>query len=154
QGTLYGRNATAGVVNVIPALPDAHFGAEVKAEVGNYGTMRLNGMINVPLGDTLGIRVAGAWTSREGFDYNSFTKRDVNGRNLWSTRGTVQWIPSDRFRANLIWQHFDEDDNRARTGKQLCTTDPGPAKVGNVTITNPSLRGKLSQGCLPGSLYD
>jgi len=154
QGTLYGRNATAGVVNVIPALPDEDLAAELKLEGGSYGSMRASGMVNVPIGDTLGIRVAGAWTSREGFDYNTFTKRDVNDRNLWSTRATVQWKPSDRFSANLIWQHFDEDDNRARTGKQLCRTDPGPEKVGNVTITNPSLRGKLSQGCLPGSLYD
>jgi iron complex outermembrane receptor protein len=154
QGTLYGRNATAGVVNVIPALPDELLAAELKLEGGNFGSMRASGMVNVPLGDTLGIRVAGAWTSREGFDYNTFTKRDVNGRNLWSTRATVQWKPSDQFRANLIWQHFDEDDDRARTGKQLCHTDPGPDTVGSVTITNPSVRGKLSQGCLPGSLYD
>ncbi|WP_163612545.1 hypothetical protein, partial [Klebsiella pneumoniae] len=72
----------------------------------------------------LGIRVAGAWTSREGFDYNRFTKRHVNGRNLWSTRAIVQWKPSDDFSANLIWQHFNEKDDRARTGKQLCTRDP------------------------------
>ncbi|WP_307119998.1 TonB-dependent receptor domain-containing protein [Sphingomonas kyeonggiensis] len=154
QGTLYGRNATAGVVNVLPALPDEDLAAELKLEGGNYGSMRAQGMVNVPLGDTLGVRFAGAWTSREGFDYNSFTRRDVNGRNLWSTRAIVQWKPSDRLRANLIWQHFEEKDNRSRTGKQLCTSDPGPAQVGNITITNPVLRGKLSQGCLPGSIYD
>jgi iron complex outermembrane recepter protein len=154
QGTLYGRNATAGVVNVLPALPDDDLAAELKLEGGNYGSMRAQGMLNVPLGDTLGIRLAGAWTSREGFDYNTFTKRDVNGRNLWSGRGIVQWKPSDRFSANLIWQHFEEDDDRSRTGKQLCTRDPGPTRIGNATITDPKIRGKLSQGCLPGSLYD
>lgn len=154
QGTLYGRNATAGVVNVLPALPDEDLAAELKLEGGNHGSMRASGMLNVPLGDTLGIRLAGAWTSRDGFDYNSFTKQDVNGRNLWSTRATVQWKPSDDFRANLIWQHFQENDNRSRTGKQLCTRDPGPAKVGNTTVTSVTMRGKLSQGCLPGTLYD
>lgn len=154
QGTLYGRNATAGVVNVLPALPDDDPAAELKLEGGNYGSMRASGMVNVPLGETLGVRVAGAWTSREGFDYNSFTKRHVNGRNLWSGRGIVQWKPSDDFRANFIWQHFEEDDDRARTGKQLCTRDPGPDKVGAVTPASPLIRGKLSQGCLPGSLYD
>jgi len=154
QGTLYGRNATAGVVNVLPALPDEELAGELKLEGGNYGSMRAAGMLNVPLGDTLGIRLAGAWTSREGFDYNTFTKQDVNGRNLWSTRAIVQWKPGDDFRANLIWQHFQENDNRSRTGKQLCTRDPGPTKVGNTTVTSPTMRGKLSQGCLPGSLYD
>lgn len=111
-------------------------------------------MLNVPLGDTLGVRVAGQWTKRDGFDYNTFTQERVNGRDLWSTRAIVEWEPSDRFRANLIWQHFEEDDNRSRTGKQLCHTDPGPAMVGDVEVTDPKIRGRMSQGCLPGSLYD
>jgi iron complex outermembrane recepter protein len=154
QGTLYGRNATAGVVNVLPALPDEDAAAELKLEGGNFGSMRASGMVNLPIGDTLGIRAAGSWTSREGFDYNSFTKKQVNGRNLWQTRGIIQWKPGDNFRANLIWQHFEEDDDRARTGKQLCTPDPGPTTVGAVTVSDPLTRGRLSQGCLPGSLYD
>ncbi|WP_231736069.1 MULTISPECIES: TonB-dependent receptor domain-containing protein [unclassified Sphingopyxis] len=154
QGTLYGRNATGGVVNLIPALPDASdFGLDAKVEVGNYKTMRASGMINVPLSDTLAVRVAGALTSRDGFDYNSFTEQRVNGRDLWSSRASIQWEPSDRLTINAIWQHFEEDDNRSRTGKQLCTPDPGPTMVGNTPIPE-SLRGRLSQGCLPGSLYD
>ena len=106
QGTLYGRNATAGVVNIIPALADDDLAGEGRLEVGNFKTMRASGMLNVPITDTLGIRVAGAWTSREGFDYNSFTQQRVNGRDLWSTRATLAWEPSDRFRANVIWPHF------------------------------------------------
>src|SRR3546814_1758941 len=72
--------------------------------------------------------------------------------HLWSTRAIVAWEPSDRFRANIIWQHFEEDDNRSRTGKQLCTRDPGPATIGGVVVPE-NLQGRLSQGCLPGSLY-
>ncbi|HSX54991.1 MAG TPA: TonB-dependent receptor [Sphingomonas sp.] len=154
QGTLYGRNATAGVVNMIPALPGRDFAMEAALEVGSFDTMRASGMLNVPIGDTLGFRVAGAFTSREGFDYNSFTDRRVNGRDLWSTRMALAWEPGDRFRANLIWQHFEEDDNRSRTGKQLCTPDPGPTMVGSVAVTDQVTRGRMSQGCLPGSLYD
>ncbi|GAA0464787.1 TonB-dependent receptor [Parasphingorhabdus litoris] len=153
QGTLYGRNATAGVVNVISALPGPDFAGELKAEVGSYKTRRLSGMLNVPLADTLGVRVAGAWTKRDGFDYNTFTQQSVNGRNLWSTRATVEWEPSDRFRANIIWQHFEEDDDRSRTGKQLCTNDPGIQQFGDFALPD-LLAGKTSQGCLPGSLYD
>jgi len=89
QGTLYGRNATGGVVNVLPALPIQEFEAEVKIEAGNFDTMRASGMVNVPLGPTLAARVAGAWTSRDGFDYNTFTEQRVNGRDLWSTRASL-----------------------------------------------------------------
>lgn len=153
QGTLYGRNATAGVVNMISALPEDKFEGVIKGEVGSYDTIRLNAMLNVPITDTLGVRVAGQMTKRDGFDYNSFTQERVNGRDLWSTRATVAWEPGDRFRANLVWQHFEEDDNRSRTGKQLCNRDPGPTMIGTAAVPA-SLQARLSQGCLPGSLYE
>ncbi|QNQ11807.1 TonB-dependent receptor [Sphingomonas alpina] len=153
QGTLYGRNATGGVVNIIPALPSDKFEGDAKAEVGNYSTRRLSGMLNVPLTDTLGVRVAGSMTKRDGFDFNTFSQKRVNGRDLWSTRASVQWEPSDRFKANAIWQHFYEKDNRSRTGKQLCSRDEGLAKVGN-TVVPDELRDRISQGCRAVSLYD
>ena len=63
QGTLYGRNATGGVVNMIPNIAEpGDFEAALKLETGNYKSMRANGMINIPLGDTLAVRAAGAWT--------------------------------------------------------------------------------------------
>ncbi len=152
QGTLYGRNATGGVVNLIPALPTQELQGEIKGEIGSFDSRRVSGMINIPLGDTFAIRGAGAFTKRDGFDYNSFTKQRVNGRDLWSTRFSAQWEPSADFKANVIWEHFNEDDDRSRTGKQLCTRDPGPASVGGVVLSD-ALRARLSQGCLPGSLY-
>lgn len=156
QGTLYGRNATGGVVNMIPSIAKlSEFEGFGKGEVGNYGTTRLSGMLNVPLGETLAIRAAGAWTKRDGYDYNTVTERKVNGRELWSTRISAAWEPSDRFRVNAIWEHFEEDDNRSRTGKQLCTTDPGPTSLGGQDISaDLRFRGIMSQGCLPASIYD
>ncbi|WP_312685229.1 TonB-dependent receptor [Brevundimonas nasdae] len=153
QGTLYGRNATAGVVNMFPNLPGPDFDAMLKAEAGNYGSIRSQMMVNIPLTDSFWIRAAAGLTKRDGFDYNTFNETRVNGRDLHSIRLSAAWEPTDYFRANLIWEHFGEDDNRSRTGKQLCTTDPGPTQVGNYTVTSPYLRGILSQGCQPGSLF-
>lgn len=154
QGTLYGRNATAGVVNMISNLPQPDFGAMLKAEAGNYGSVRGQMMLNIPLTDTFWVRGAASMTKRDGFDYNTFNETHLNGRDLYSTRLSAAWEPSDRFRANLIWERFGEDDNRSRTGKQLCTPDPGPAKVGTAIIANDIIRGRMSQGCMPGSLYE
>lgn len=127
QGTLYGRNATSGVVNMIPAKPKlGRFDGEIQGEVGNFSSTRLRGMINIPLGDKFAIRGAGAWTKREGFDVNTLNNSRVNGRDLWSTRLSALWEPSDNFRVHAIWEHFNEDDNRSRTGKQLCTRAETP----------------------------
>lgn len=154
QGTLYGRNATAGVVNMLPNLPSPIFEAMAKAEVGSYGTLRGQAMVNVPLSDTFFVRAAGSFTQRDGFDHNTFLDTEVNGRDLWSTRLSVGWEPNDRFRANLIWEHFSEDDDRLRTGKTLCTKDPTKTTYGSVRLTNLEWAGRMNQGCLPGSLYN
>jgi len=164
QGTLYGRNATAGVINVISAKPNLHeFDGWIKGEVGNYHTKRVSAMVNVPLvEDKLAIRFAGALTDRQGYDYNSVTKHQINGRDLWSGRITVAFNPTPKFRSNFIWERFNENDDRSRTGKQLCHHDDGPDVIGSTPVaddpTNPvssNMRHALfSQGCKPGSLYD
>jgi len=152
QGTLYGRNATGGVVNVLPALPSNKFSAEIEAEVGNFETRRVSGMVNVPLSATLAVRAAGAYTKRDGFEYNSFNDTRVNGRDLWTGRVSALWEPSDGFRASVIWQHFEEDDNRSRSGKQLCTRDPGPTQIGTTPVPE-ALRARFSQGCQSRTLF-
>ena len=169
QGTLYGRNATAGVINVISAKPNLQdFDGWVKGEVGNYHAKRASAMVNIPLiHDKLAVRFAGSLTDRQGYDFNEGTDHPVNGRDLWSARVTVAFRPIDRLRANVIWERFNENDDRSRTGKQLCYRDPGPTKIGNTDLyeepsvfgstvldLNPRRRSVFSQGCKPGSLYD
>jgi len=166
QGTLYGRNATAGVVNVITAKPVmTEFKGWIKGEVGNYHTKRVSAMVNAPLiKDKLAVRITGALTDRQGYDFNEGTGHPVNGRDLWSARVTVAFNPVDSFRSNLVWERFSEDDNRSRTGKQLCHRDPGPTTIGTTPVLAPpgdaneqmNLRRQavFSQGCLPDSLYD
>ncbi|MGE5566427.1 MAG: TonB-dependent receptor plug domain-containing protein [Parcubacteria group bacterium] len=162
QGTLYGRNATAGVINVISAKPNlTELSGWIKGEAGNYHAKRLSAMVNVPLvDDKLAIRLAGALTDRQGYDYNTGTHHAVNGRDLWSGRVTIAFDPTEKIRTNLVWERFNEDDNRSRTGKQLCKRDPGQSNVGGYTLgwgpmSTPVVTGFTdSQGCLPVSLYD
>ncbi|HEX5776943.1 MAG TPA: TonB-dependent receptor, partial [Caulobacteraceae bacterium] len=164
QGTLYGRNATSGVINVITAKPDLNdFEGSLKFEMGNYDSRRAVAMVNIPIvDDMLAVRLAGALTKRTGYDYNEITRNNINGRDLWSGRVTVGFEPIPTLRANLLWERFEEDDNRSRTSKQLCHRDPGPQMIGSKpTVNVPGLPyselagpARFSQGCLPGSLYD
>jgi iron complex outermembrane receptor protein len=158
QGTLYGRNATAGVVNVISAKPSDQFEALASADLGNYQNRRLEGMINVPIvDDKLDLRVAGEWTKRNGYSFNEITDRPIDGRDLWSNRVSLTWKPAADLQATFVWEHFQEDDDRLRSGKQLCKTAPIPDSVGGQSTiaegTSFAPGDYLSQGCLPSSLY-
>lgn len=159
QGTLYGRNATGGVVNVISSKPTDSFEALLKAEYGNYNSVKLRGMINVPVGDMIAIRGAAAMLKRDGYGENKTTGNDVDDRDLWNTRLTVSFEPTDSFRTFLLWDHFEEDDSRSRIGKQLCVKDPGPANVGGTAFSpNAAVatiqQGFFSQGCKAASVND
>lgn len=67
QGTLYGRNATAGAINIIPNRPEFSFGGSASAEVGNYDRLNVGGMINMPLSERVAFRLAGQRVRRDGF---------------------------------------------------------------------------------------
>ncbi len=165
QGTLFGRNATAGVVNVISAKPTDHFEANLSADWGNYTNRRYEGMVNVPIwGDKLDLRAAGEWTKRDGYAYNDVTHNQINGRDLFSTRVSLLFHPIERLTATAIWEHFQETDNRARSTKQLCARAEPPSSVDGAegpqipdyatASQNGNLGGPwLSQGCRPESLY-
>ncbi|HEY0131796.1 MAG TPA: TonB-dependent receptor, partial [Allosphingosinicella sp.] len=71
QGTLYGRNATSGVVNFITARPNLNeLQASLSAEYGNFDSIKLTGMVNVPIGGIAGVRLAGYWLNRDGYIRN------------------------------------------------------------------------------------
>ena len=158
QGTLYGRNATAGVVNITSAKPSDQFEAMASADIGNYKNRRFEAMLNLPIvDDRLDIRLAGEWTKRDGYSTNALTNSPTDGRNLWSGRATLGFKPSEKFNAYLVWEHFQENDDRLRSSKQLCKRDEGPATIEGYSTAQGS-DGKLgqeflSQGCLPASPY-
>jgi iron complex outermembrane receptor protein len=168
QGTLYGRNATAGVVNVVSAKPTDHYEAQASVDVGNYNNRRLEGMVNIPIiDDRLDIRAAAEWTKRDGYEFNETTNKPIDGRDLWSGRVTIGFRPIERLQVYAVWEHFQENDDRQRSTKQLCKKDPGPDSVDGYNIDNlPNLgipiptksqtqafHALLSQGCLPTSFY-
>lgn len=67
QGTLFGKNTSAGVINVVTRKPDHEFSAQGEATFGNYGALGLSGGVNAPLGDYAAIRVYAAHRNRDGW---------------------------------------------------------------------------------------
>jgi len=125
QGTLFGRNATGGVVNFVAAKPRSDaIRAAGEIEYGNFDSLRLKGMFNLPLADNLALRVAGTYLRRDGFTQNVFNNTRIDGRDLYAVRGSLRWEPSEDTTIDLMAYYFREKDDRSRIQKQLCQTDP------------------------------
>ena len=83
QGTLFGRNATGGVVNLKtarPVLGETLY--DVDLQVGNYDHRKIKGSFNVPMGDSMAFRMAGIFLDREGYTDN-LLGGDIDGRDQW-----------------------------------------------------------------------
>jgi len=154
QGTLYGRNATGGVFNAITAKPVMEeFQGRASATLGNFDTYKFQGMLNVPIGDKIAVRVAGSSLERSGYAKNTVTGNDIDDRSLYGIRASIAVEPTDRFRALLIYDHFEEDDKRIRSGKQLCQKDPLKTSFGAIPI-GPADQLVTSLGCREAKLED
>ncbi|THD36797.1 MAG: TonB-dependent receptor [Sphingomonas sp.] len=141
QGTLFGRNATGGVINFITAKPDlSGIHASGDVEYGNYDSVRVKGMFNLPLGDIFGIRVAGYYLKRDGFTKNLFTNSQIDGRDQFDIRASIRFQPSSSTTLDIVGHYFKENDDRSRIQKQLCHRDPTgvlgclPDRLGNDTV--------------------
>ena len=125
QGTLFGRNATSGVVNLVTAKPDlGSFGAAGEFEYGNYNSIKAEGMVNVPIGDSIGVRVAGFFLNRDGYTTNLFDNSDVDDRDMYAVRGSLRFEPGADTTLDFMAYYFREDDTRLRNQKQACQRDP------------------------------
>ncbi len=138
QGTLFGRNATSGVVDIITAKPKfGAFAGAGEADYGNFSSKKVKGMINIPLGDTLAVRLAGVYLNRDGYTTNLYNNSKIDGRDLYSVRGSLRWEPTPDTTVDLYASYFHENDNRLRIQKQLCQNDPtGVLGCLNGNITN------------------
>jgi len=125
QGTLFGRSATSGVVNVITAKPDlSGISAKGEFEYGNYNSIKAKGMINVPIGETIGVRVAGFYLNRDGYTRNLNDGSRIDDRDMYAVRGTLRFEPTVDTTIDLMGYYFRENDNRLRIQKQQCQRDP------------------------------
>lgn len=123
QGTLYGRNTTAGVINFITRKPEDEFGGNVVVEAGNYDYGKVKGALNIPVTDSIAQRFAVFYTERNGYVDNRYNGDDIDGRDMYSARSTTRWS-NDTTDAMLTVNYFKEDSDRMRGSNQSCLRDP------------------------------
>ena len=93
QGTLYGRNASGGVIIVNSADPTDKFEGRVRGEIGNIDHQQLNGMINLPLGEDLALRVSGGYKHNGGYIRNLTTNSKNGWEKNYNVRAKLRWNP-------------------------------------------------------------
>ncbi len=111
QGTLGGRNASAGLINIVSKKPSFSFGANAEATYGNYDYLRFSGGVTGPITDKLAARIDGVYVKRDGFYNDAANNNDVNNRNRYFVRAQLLFEPSNDVTVRLIgdYTHRKED---------------------------------------------
>ncbi|MEH6519382.1 MAG: TonB-dependent receptor [Halioglobus sp.] len=124
QGTLYGRNATGGSINIITKKPTDEFEGIVKLGVGNYSQVKAQGAISGPIiEDTLLGRLSVDTEDRDGYTDNVLTGDEIDDKDYYSIRGQLEWLASDSLSVNLSAYTYRDDS----TGVPLASISPNPS---------------------------
>ncbi len=110
QGTLYGRNATGGSINVISRKPKDHLEGYVRAGYGNYDRMTFEGALGGPLAEGVRARVAVQAEDRDGYGTNLRTGNDIDDSRRWGVRGTLSFDLGPTATLDLTADYYREND--------------------------------------------
>jgi outer membrane receptor protein involved in Fe transport len=110
QGTLFGRNTSAGLISIITAKP--RFTPEVSGQidVGNYDLRRFEASVTGPLTDTIAARLDGVYVKRDGFLKDVISGRRLNDRDRWLLRGQILFQPSDNLSVRIIGDYSKRNE--------------------------------------------
>ncbi|MCZ0951983.1 MAG: TonB-dependent receptor plug domain-containing protein, partial [Rhodospirillaceae bacterium] len=111
QGTLFGRNSSAGVVSIITALPDPDGSGYADISIGSYGSNRVEAGVSGGIGQDASARLDAVFFQRDGFLEDLNYDRSFNNRDRTFIRGQVVFEPSDTVRMRLIGDYTDRDEN-------------------------------------------
>ena len=101
QGTLYGKNTTAGAINITTRAPSFEFEGKGEVSLGNYGFKQGKVSVSGPLSDTIAARISVSNTDRRGTIYNVATNQHVNSQDNLGVRGALLWKPNDDLNVTL-----------------------------------------------------
>jgi iron complex outermembrane recepter protein len=111
QGTLYGRGATAGVVNMVTKKPTEDLDGYLNYTLGNYSATTVEGALGGPIaGEKVMGRISGKADRRDGYGRNLTTGKAVDNRDAYAVRGSLRFAPSDTLDVVLMADYFKEDD--------------------------------------------
>ena len=111
QGTLFGRNSIAGVINIIRQKPGSELGGKLRAGYGDYDDMQLEGYINIPVSDQLSFKLAGALHNRDGYFYNRTLGKDTGEQDFSSISPSILWRPTEDLEFYYRYDRNEQDQD-------------------------------------------
>ncbi len=109
QGTLYGKNTTAGAVNITTNQPTFNFEGKAEVTVGNLNFKQAKAAVSGPITDTIAARIAVSSTTRRGTIYNVTSDQYVNGQDNLGLRGLILYKPSDNLAVTFAGDFSKQD---------------------------------------------
>lgn len=111
QSTLFGKNASAGIISIVTAEPAFKFGGTAEATYGNYNAVVLKANVTGPISDTVAFSFGGNYNRRDGYAYDAQLKQDVNNRDRWGVRGQLLFQPNADFKVRIIGDYDRINEN-------------------------------------------
>ncbi len=111
QSTLFGKNASAGVISLITRKPQFKFGGNVEAAYGNYNAVVVKGVVTGPITENIAASIAGGINKRDGYIRDTGYDGRTNERDRWFVRGQVLFEPTDALSVRLIGDYDKIDEN-------------------------------------------
>ena len=121
QGTLYGRNVTGGLINLISARPTGDTSGYANMQYGNLGQTRISSAFNVPLTDNVAARVAYSSYIQDGMVKNLNLGTDIDDRDTQAVRLSVDWDMSDGNTLQFTHEEHDFEDSRLNWASRYCS---------------------------------
>jgi iron complex outermembrane receptor protein len=128
QGTLFGPNSAAGLINVITAAPSWAFGAKASIEAAQPGQYRADATVTGPLSDVVAARLTGYYDDIGGYIRNVATGRALNGGENAGVRGKLQWNPLEGLEV-LASADYYRNNSTCCQGILIATTNANLAKL-------------------------
>ncbi|WP_285713120.1 TonB-dependent receptor [Erythrobacter oryzae] len=128
QSTLFGKNASAGVISIVTKEPQYEFGGQVEAVYGNYNQVFLKGEVTGPITDNIAWSLDGTYQQRDGFGRIVNLDSEINDRDRWSVRGQLLIEPTADIKIRLIGDYGKIDEICCQTSNLVV----GPLTAGAV----------------------
>lgn len=139
QGTLFGKNASAGVISIVTARPSREFEGRIEGTIAEHGEYRAKGTISGPLSDTLRARVTGFYNDVRGTTYNVTRGQWVNGQKSWGVRGKLEWDATDNLNF-LLSGEYRKSNSTCCISSSIRVDNPVVALLEAPVVASPTNR--------------